>query len=109
MNNEAFLVWCKAEDIDINDIYKEYCLFDMGEEAMKRYDLSKSVNAIEEYPDCGDYILFTDHEEEVKRAVAAEREATKRTAIEFFWWWYNRPGSNIGQGYDTFISQRLSQ
>lgn len=37
---------------------------------MKRYDISRSVNAIEEYPDCGDYVLFADHIAAIKQAEA---------------------------------------
>ena len=56
---------------------------------MKRYDLEDTNKygyeprmSMEESID-GDYILFTDHEEAIKQAVAAEREACAEVAENY--------------------------
>ena len=33
------------------------------------------------------------------------KEFIKKTALKFFYWWYNQPGSNTEQGWDKFIEK----
>jgi len=42
----------------------------------------------------------------VSPAPAPDKEALKKVAVEFFYWWHNQPGSNTEEGFDQWWASR---